>query len=103
MGQPLTEAVFYILVALTQPLHGYGIMQHVAELTGGRVTLAAGTLYGALSALVGKGWLTVETVEGQKRYRLTDTGLEALRQEQLRLEQLAAHGRAALEMRGAHV
>lgn len=103
MGQPLTEAVFYILVALTRPLHGYGIMQHVAELTGGRVTLAAGTLYGALSALVNKGWLGVETVDGQKRYHLTDAGQEALRGEQERLEQLVTHGRAALEQRGSYV
>ena len=46
----LTEAVFYILLSLDRPLHGYGIMQNVESLSGGRVRLAAGTLYGALSA-----------------------------------------------------
>ena len=47
----LTEAVFYILLSLDAPLHGYGIMQNVENLSGGRVRLAAGTLYGALATL----------------------------------------------------
>ena len=54
----LTEAVFYILLSLQRPLHGYGIMQRVEELSRGRVRLAAGTLYGALATLVEKGWTT---------------------------------------------
>ncbi|MCL2471854.1 MAG: PadR family transcriptional regulator [Propionibacteriaceae bacterium] len=103
MSQPLTEAVFYILVALTEPLHGYGIMLKVSDMTHGRVSLAAGTLYGALSALANKGWLDVDVVDDQKRYRLTDAGLAALRDEQERLTELAAHGRAALTERTTHV
>ena len=46
----LTEAFYYILLSLYQPLHGYGIMQKAQEFSGGRVRLAAGTLYGALNA-----------------------------------------------------
>ena len=53
----LTEAVFYILLSLQKPLHGYGIIQNVEELSHGRVKLAAGTLYGALNSLVEKGWI----------------------------------------------
>ncbi len=37
----LTEAVFYILLSLQKPLHGYGIIQNVGELSNGRVKLAA--------------------------------------------------------------
>ena len=44
---PLTEAFFYILLALRLPNHGYGVIQEVEELTKGRVVLGAGTLYGA--------------------------------------------------------
>ena len=40
----LTEAVFYILLSLDEPLHGYGIMQNAERLSNGRVRLAAGTL-----------------------------------------------------------
>ena len=43
--QALTEAVFYILLSLKEPLHGYGIMQNVEMMSNGRVKLAAGTLY----------------------------------------------------------
>jgi DNA-binding PadR family transcriptional regulator len=103
MGAPLTEAVFYILVALTQPLHGYGIMVKVEQMTAGRVKLAAGTLYGALSGMVAKGWLTVELVDDQKRYALTPSGLDALTDEENRLTELVAHGRAALDGRQKHV
>ena len=51
----LTEAFYYILLSLYQPLHGYGIMQKAEEFSGGRVRLAAGTLYGALNTLQDKG------------------------------------------------
>ena len=36
----LTEAFYYILLSLYQPLHGYGIMQKAQEFSGGRVRLA---------------------------------------------------------------
>ena len=50
-GFALTEATYYILLSLVRPRHGYGIMQLTEEMSGGRVHLAAGTLYGALNAL----------------------------------------------------
>ena len=49
---PLTEATFYILLSLIRPLHGYGIIKKVEEMSNGRVELAAGTLYGALNTLL---------------------------------------------------
>ena len=76
---PLTEAVYYILLSLTEPLHGYGIMQKAEQLSSGRVRLAAGTLYGALNTLLEKGWIAAGPQEGrQKRYQLTPLGREAL-------------------------
>ena len=54
-NQPLTEAVFYILLAARKPVHGYGIIQEAAELTGGRLNLGPGTLYGAITSLLDKG------------------------------------------------
>ena len=52
---PLTETTFYILISLVEPLHGYGIMTKIEEITSGRVKLAAGTLYGALTTLLKNG------------------------------------------------
>ena len=94
----LTETTYYILLSLYQPLHGYGIMQRAAELSGGRVRLAAGTLYGALNALVEKGWIMLLPVEGRKKeYRLTPRGLEVLQKELARLRELVAAGDLVLK------
>ena len=89
----LTETTYYILLSLYRPLHGYGIMQRAAELSGGRVRLAAGTLYGALNALVDKGWIALLPVEGRKKeYRLTSDGEKILKNELERLRELVASG-----------
>ena len=94
----LTETTYYILLSLYRPLHGYGIMQRAAELSGGRVRLAAGTLYGALNALVEKGWITLLPGEGRKKeYRLTPMGLEILKNELARLRELVASGDLVLK------
>lgn len=90
---PLTEAVYYILLSLTEPLHGYGIMRKAEQLSSGRVRLAAGTLYGALNTLLEKGWIAAGPQEGrQKRYQLTPQGREALLGELDRLRELVANG-----------
>ena len=92
----LTEAVFYILLSLNTPLHGYGIMQNVERLSGGRVHLAAGTLYGALTTLTERGWIkAVGEDEGRrKEYRITAEGRAAVRAELARLQELTANGEA---------
>ena len=64
---PLTEAVYYILLSLLEPLHGYGIIQNVEKLSGGRVRLAAGTLYGAINTLLEKGWIAALEGEADSR------------------------------------
>ena len=97
----LTEAVYYILLSLMEPLHGYGIMQNVEQLSNGRLRLAAGTLYGAISTMQEKGWITA--LDGaadsrKKEYVITETGREVLRAEYARLKELVENGRVVLEM-----
>ncbi len=91
----LTEATYYILLSLVSPRHGYGIMQLTEALSGGRVHLAAGTLYGALNALSTKGWiiqLPAEDDSRRKEYCLTEKGLQVLKSEVARLRELADNG-----------
>jgi DNA-binding PadR family transcriptional regulator len=91
----LTEAVYYILLSLTKPMHGYGIMQNVEQLSGGRVRLAAGTLYGALNTLLDKGWIEAlpETESSRKKeYRITETGRQTVLAEIGRLRELLKNG-----------
>lgn len=87
----LTEAVFYILLSLREPMHGYAIMQHIEKMTAGRVALGPGTLYGALNALVQKRWIAAVTGERdsrKKEYAITQAGQAALDAETQRLREL---------------
>lgn len=93
---PLTEAVYYILLSLMEPMHGYGIMQNVEALSGGRVRLAAGTLYGAINTLLERGWITAlpgARDSRKKEYQITDLGKEAVAAEITRLQELLKNGR----------
>lgn len=99
-GAALTEAVYYILLSLMEPMHGYGIMQNVERLSGGRVRLAAGTLYGAISTLLEKGWITAldsDNDSRKKEYQITDLGKAALQGEIDRLQELLQNGRAIMK------
>ena len=89
---PLTEALFYILLAVRKPNHGYGITQEVEELTNGRVTLGPGTLYGAIQSLVKKDWIAIysEDTESRKKkeYLITESGKAIFEAEKKRLREL---------------
>jgi len=92
----LTEAVFYILLSVYSPLHGCAIMQNIDRLSGGRVVLGAGTLYGAINTLLEKGWITSVNDSGSTRkkdYVITDNGKKVVRGEMARLEELLANGK----------
>ena len=96
----LTEAVYYILLSLMEQLHGYGIMQNVERLSGGRLRLAAGTLYGAISSMLEKGWIAAldnGADSRKKEYVITEAGKCILRAEYERLKELVGNGRAVLE------
>jgi DNA-binding PadR family transcriptional regulator len=87
----MRESTYFVLAALRgERLHGYAIIKRAAELSGGRVTLAAGTLYAALDRLAGSGYVVddgEEVVNGRARryYRLTGAGEEALVAEAARM------------------
>lgn len=97
----LTEAVFYTLLVLHKPLHGYGIMQETKALTNDRLNLSAGTLYGALSAMLEKGWiklLPVEEESRRKEYIITPKGKQVVEAEWKRLQELVANGKKFLNL-----
>lgn len=81
---PLSEATYYVLVALDEPLHGYAVMQKVETISEGSVTVGPGTLYGIFTTLE-KQQLIVKLREEERRkiYALTASG-RALIQEQVR-------------------
>ncbi len=102
-GLPLTEALFYILLAARRPIHGYGIIQEVSVMTGGRVNLGPGTLYGAINTLVDREWITLYSAEEgsrkKKEYIITDRGRQAFTAELERLRELVRNGERMEEER----
>ena len=91
--QPMSEAMYYILLALLHPVHGYGVMQRVRELSGGRLVLGPGTLYTILGKFVEERLIEETAVEGRKRtYRITERGRALYRQELSRLKLCVADG-----------
>ncbi|MCM1087440.1 MAG: PadR family transcriptional regulator [Muribaculaceae bacterium] len=89
---PLTEAVYYILLSLRHPNHGYGIIQEVEHLTNGRVLLGAGTLYGAIQTLLKKNWIKLYSMDiesrKKKEYVITEQGRNVFAAETARLREL---------------
>jgi len=96
-SQPLTEALFYILLAARKPVHGYGIIQEVLRMTEGRVNLGPGTLYGAINTLLERNWITLYSEElgsrRKKEYVITGAGREAFAAEMRRLQELVRNGK----------
>ena len=91
----LTEAVFYILLSLHEPMHGYAIMQNIEKLTAGRVILGPGTLYGAINALVQKQWISALSAgrnSRKKEYIITESGRSMFIEELERLGELLRNG-----------
>ena len=92
--QPMTEAMYYILLSLMKPGHGYGMMQRIRELSGGRIEMGPGTLYGVLTRMKKDGMIELESEkERRKTYTITEKGTEALKREYWRLKQLVEDGR----------
>ncbi|MBR2578293.1 MAG: PadR family transcriptional regulator [Erysipelotrichaceae bacterium] len=86
---PMTESGFYILYCLRTPQHGYGISRQVKEMTGGRVSISAGTMYGALSKMEKDGLIRFcYEEEKRKLYQITELGEEVLSLEIKRIERL---------------
>ena len=98
---PLTEATFYILLSLAPgPQHGYAMLKDVERLSGGRLRLSTGTLYGAIQRLLEQSW--IEPVESddaevtgrpRKAYRLTGLGQRITAAETERLKELVSVAR----------
>ena len=101
--EPLSEPVFLILTSLADgPRHGYGLIRDIETLSGGRVHLSTGTLYGALHRMLDSRWIerfqTDDTSRDKQSYRLTGTGRATLEADLERLRSLARAASARLRV-----
>ncbi len=94
---PLSEATFYVLLALDEPLHGYAVMQKVEAISEGNVVIGPGTLYGAFTTLEKQGLIEkVSEEDRRKTYALTIKGRQVLAEQVRRLAVMVRNGQAAL-------
>ncbi len=106
MNRPLTEPVLLILTSLAEkPRHGYALLKDIEGLSGGRVRLSTGTLYGAIRRLLQGGWIErfdqPDTSREKQAYRLTAAGRRQLREELERMKQLTRAAASRLRIREA--
>ncbi|MBU5268247.1 PadR family transcriptional regulator [Virgibacillus proomii] len=85
MINPLSEPepTYLILLALYQgPLHGYGIIKAIENVSRGIYVIAPGTFYDVIKNIQKKGWIkTIEIEPGSRRKitcRITDDEKEVL-------------------------
>ncbi len=102
---PLTEATYYIMLSLVEPIHGYGIMQNAEDISDGRVMLGPGTLYGAISKLekedLIKQVIPSEIVDSRRKYYvLTEFGKQVLTLEYNRIMSMAKESKEIMEKLG---
>jgi DNA-binding PadR family transcriptional regulator len=100
---PLSEATYYVMLALDEPRHGYAVMQAVEAMSGGAVTIGPGTLYGAFNTLEKQKLIEkVSEEERRKIFGLTDLGRGVLVEQIHRLELMVRNGRSvAQRLKGA--
>jgi DNA-binding PadR family transcriptional regulator len=102
--KPLSEPVVLILTSLaSEPMHGYALLKDVEQLSGGRVRLSTGTLYGAIRRLLEDGWIErfeqTDTSRDKQAYRVTVRGRAQLHAEIARLRQLLQAAATRLRLR----
>jgi DNA-binding PadR family transcriptional regulator len=92
---PLSEASYYVMLALDEPRHGYAVMQAVEAMSGGAVTIGPGTLYGAFNTLEKQKLIEKLSEEDRRKtYGLTGLGRSVLVEQVRRLEVMVRNGRA---------
>lgn len=95
---PMTETMFFILLSLQQEHHGYGIMQHVKQITDSRIILGAGTIYNSLSRLEKDGLIQALSEDNRRKtYIATELGKKILKVEAKRLVELYENAKSILE------
>lgn len=90
---PMTEAMFYVLLALNNPNHGYQLMNAISQVSNGRIKMGPGTLYGVLARLQKDGLITIVEDDGRRKiYEMNDVGRAALGEEYNRLLSMVQDG-----------
>ena len=97
----MPDSMYYMMMALITPRHGYAVMKHIEELTKGETKIGPGTLYTNLTKMEENGWIIQRDdieVEDERRvpYSLTEAGIGVFEHELKRRENQVEQGKDAL-------
>ena len=98
----MSDSMYYMMLSLTTPRHGYGIMKHVEDLTQGETKIGPGTLYTNLTKMEENGWIVEREdieVEDERRvpYSLTEAGIQVFQHELDRRALQVEQGKQAMK------
>ncbi|WP_370148224.1 PadR family transcriptional regulator [Exiguobacterium profundum] len=98
----LTDSMFYILLALTTPRHGYLVMQFVEETTRGRMQIGSASMYTIIKKLLNAELIEPMDGDGKKKnYRITNKGRSILTDDVKRRQAMVEDACAILDMEGS--
>ena len=94
----LTDTMYYILLNLIKPSHGYMIMQNVEALTHNKFSIGPGSLYTTLKKLLDEDLIKMikDQEDNKKTYVITDKGLRMLQEEVARKQDMVSHAEKIL-------
>ncbi|MGM9925466.1 MAG: PadR family transcriptional regulator [Bacillus sp. (in: firmicutes)] len=94
----LTDPTYYILLTMIEPIHGYGIMQKIEQLSKGTMAIGPASLYTILKKLKNAGLIDlIPSDDRRKIYMLTDKGKEILQKDIERRIIMVEQGKKALQ------
>lgn len=96
--ETLTPQMYYILLVLVTPKHGYEIMNEITKLTNGEVNVGAGTLYTLLARFETEGYIILDSIVDRKKiYKLTNIGKRKLKEETKKLQMQLLHYKEVMD------
>ena len=99
---PGTLDLLILKAVSLRPLHGYGVLLRIGQISGNALQIPQGSLYPALYRLEHQGLITAEWGESENRrkakyYTVTSAGRRRLREEAASWKRLAVAIAAALD------
>jgi len=94
----VSPSLFYLLLVLSKPIHGYQIMQEVKTVSKGSVSMGAGTCYGLIARCLKEHLIRLVNEEDRRKvYEITNLGKQVLQEE---IDRLQAQLRDVQEFNG---
>ena len=100
-SEELTDSIFLILLAMKSPIHGYGLMHKIEELTAGTISIGPATMYTTIKKMKAVNWISeTESSDSKIVYKITEKGWQVLMKDYSRRKKIV--DLAEKEMGGYH-